>query len=69
MAAFYIVSEALTNTAKHAHATVVHVDVETKDVMPGSPSATTASGVRISIGDRGSSGSQTASRHSAAESR
>jgi signal transduction histidine kinase len=30
VAAFYIVSEALTNAAKHAHATVVRVDVGTK---------------------------------------
>ena len=28
VAAYYIVSEALTNTAKHAHASVVHVSVE-----------------------------------------
>jgi signal transduction histidine kinase len=33
VAAFYIVAEALTNAAKHAQATVVHVDVETKDVV------------------------------------
>jgi signal transduction histidine kinase len=33
VAAFYIVSEALTNAAKHAHASVVHVDVETKEVV------------------------------------
>ena len=29
--AYYIVSEALTNTAKHAHASVVHVAVEARD--------------------------------------
>jgi len=45
VAAFYIVSEALTNTAKHAHATVVHVDVETKDVI-----------ARLSIRDDGVGG-------------
>jgi signal transduction histidine kinase len=28
VAAYYVVSEALTNAAKHAHASVVHVDVE-----------------------------------------
>jgi signal transduction histidine kinase len=28
VAAYYIVSEALTNTAKHAHASAVHVAVE-----------------------------------------
>jgi PAS domain S-box-containing protein len=31
VAAYYIVSEALTNTAKHAHASAVHVAVETRD--------------------------------------
>jgi PAS domain S-box-containing protein len=30
-AAYYIVSEALTNTAKHAHASTVHVAVEARD--------------------------------------
>jgi signal transduction histidine kinase len=30
-AAYYVVSEALTNAAKHAHASVVHVDVEEFD--------------------------------------
>jgi signal transduction histidine kinase len=31
VAAYYVVAEALTNTAKHAHASVVHVDTETAD--------------------------------------
>ena len=31
VAAYYVVSEALTNAAKHAEASVVHVDVEPKD--------------------------------------
>jgi signal transduction histidine kinase len=31
VAAYYVVSETLTNAAKHAHASVVHVDVETVD--------------------------------------
>jgi signal transduction histidine kinase len=31
LAAYYIVSEALTNAAKHAHATVVHVQAATRD--------------------------------------
>jgi PAS domain S-box-containing protein len=31
VAAYYVVSEALTNTAKHAHASRVHVTVETRD--------------------------------------
>ena len=35
VAAYYIVSEALTNTAKHAHASVVHVAVEAHDGILG----------------------------------
>ena len=31
VAAYYVVAEALANTAKHAHASVVHVDVEARD--------------------------------------
>jgi signal transduction histidine kinase len=31
VAAFYVVSEALANTAKHAHASVVHVQVQARD--------------------------------------
>jgi signal transduction histidine kinase len=31
VAAYYVVSEALTNTAKHAHASVVTVEVEAHD--------------------------------------
>ena len=34
-AAYYIVSEALTNTAKHAHASMVHVAVEARDGVLG----------------------------------
>jgi signal transduction histidine kinase len=30
-AAYYVVSEALTNAAKHANATVVHVNLRVKD--------------------------------------
>jgi signal transduction histidine kinase len=30
-AAYYVVSEALTNAAKHAHASVIHVDVRAGD--------------------------------------
>jgi signal transduction histidine kinase len=30
-AAYYVVSEALTNAAKHAHASVVHVQLEAED--------------------------------------
>jgi signal transduction histidine kinase len=35
VAAYYIVSEALTNTAKHADASVVHVLVEARDGVLG----------------------------------
>ena len=45
VAAYYIVSEALTNTAKHAHASAVHVAVETRDGV-----------LRLSIHDDGCGG-------------
>jgi signal transduction histidine kinase len=32
-AAYYVVSEALTNAAKHAHASVAHVDLEAEDAI------------------------------------
>ena len=45
VAAYYIVSEALTNTAKHAHASVAKVMVERRDGL-----------VRIQVSDDGSGG-------------
>ena len=48
IAAYYAVAEALTNTAKHAHASVVQIEVDTLEGEPatatccGSRSATTA---------------------------
>ena len=36
-AAYYLVAEALTNTAKHAHATTVHVQVDTDHTDAGDP--------------------------------
>jgi len=45
VAVYYIVSEALTNAAKHAQASVVHVDVETEDAI-----------ARLSIRDDGVGG-------------
>jgi signal transduction histidine kinase len=33
VAAYYVVSEALANAAKHAHASIVHVGVRTQDQM------------------------------------
>ncbi len=35
VAAYYVVSEALTNAAKHARASVVHVDVDSSDSILG----------------------------------
>jgi signal transduction histidine kinase len=43
--AYYIVSEALTNAAKHSHATVVHVEVRVDDGL-----------VQLSISDDGVGG-------------
>jgi signal transduction histidine kinase len=45
VAVYYIVSEALTNAAKHAHASVVQVDVDTDDWM-----------VHLAISDDGGGG-------------
>jgi signal transduction histidine kinase len=45
VAAYYVVSETLTNAAKHAHASAIHVDVE---VVEGS--------LRVSIRDDGVGG-------------
>src|SRR3984957_5354929 len=47
--AYYIVSEALTNSAKHAHASVVHVAVEARDGV-----------LRLSIRDDGCGGADPA---------
>ncbi|GAA2584605.1 hypothetical protein GCM10010399_13270 [Dactylosporangium fulvum] len=46
--AYYVVSEALTNAAKHARATVVHVDAEAEDAV-----------LRLSIKDDGVGGAGT----------
>jgi PAS domain S-box-containing protein len=45
VAVYYVVSEALTNTAKHAHASAVHVTVEARDGV-----------LELSISDDGCSG-------------
>jgi signal transduction histidine kinase len=45
VAAYYVVSEALTNTAKHGHASVVHVAVEARDGV-----------LELSIRDNGAGG-------------
>jgi signal transduction histidine kinase len=48
-AVYYVVSEALTNTAKHANATVVHVDLGVEDAT-----------LRLSIDDDGDGGADPA---------
>jgi GAF domain-containing protein len=48
VAAYYVASEALANAAKHAHATVVHVDLEAGETM-----------VRLAIQDDGIGGADT----------
>jgi PAS domain S-box-containing protein len=45
VAAYYVVAEALTNAAKHAHASVVRVELESRDAS-----------VRLAIGDDGVGG-------------
>jgi signal transduction histidine kinase len=49
VAAYYVVSEALTNTAKHAHASMVRVAVEARDSV-----------LKLSIRDDGSGGADPA---------
>jgi signal transduction histidine kinase len=49
VAAYYVVAEALTNAAKHAHATVAHVDVRAQ-----------AGRLRLSVGDDGVGGADPA---------
>lgn len=49
VAAYYVVAEALTNTAKHAQASVVHVDVETLDDV-----------LRVCVRDDGAGGAELA---------
>jgi signal transduction histidine kinase len=46
-AAYYVASEALANTAKHAHASVVHVELEAQDTL-----------VRLAIRDDGVGGAK-----------
>jgi signal transduction histidine kinase len=49
IAAYYVVSETLTNAAKHAHASVVHVEVESAD-----------GALRVSVRDDGAGGADPA---------
>ena len=49
VAAYYVVAEALTNAAKHAHATVAHVGVRANE-----------GGLRVSVGDDGVGGADPA---------
>jgi signal transduction histidine kinase len=48
-AAYYLVAEALTNTAKHAHATTVHVTIDTTEHDTGTT-------LRVCIRDNGQGG-------------
>jgi signal transduction histidine kinase len=50
IATYYLVAEALTNTAKHAHASTVHVQVDTDDTDTGEPV------LRVSVRDDGRGG-------------
>jgi signal transduction histidine kinase len=52
-AAYYLVAEALTNTAKHAHATTVHVQLHTDDTGAGDPV------LRVLVRDDGVGGADT----------
>jgi signal transduction histidine kinase len=47
VAVYYLVSEALTNVAKHAHASIIHVDLEADDGM-----------VQVSVRDNGIGGAR-----------
>ena len=73
VSAYYIVAEALTNAAKHAHASTVTVTVEAdtadRPSCCASRSATTASAAPTSPAAPACSASRTASRHSAADHR
>ena len=67
VAAYYAVSEALANAAKHARASVVHVELDIPDARSyGWRSATTGSGEPTPPRGPDWSGSATASRRSAA---
>jgi signal transduction histidine kinase len=50
IATYYLVAEALTNTAKHAHASTVRVQVDTDDTDAGEPV------LRVSVRDDGCGG-------------
>ena len=47
MAAYYVVAEALTNSAKHAEASIVQVQVDTVEGDDGSGGATLAGGTGL----------------------
>ena len=69
IAAYYVVSEALTNAAKHAHASAVHVEVAGRaTACCASASATTGAAAPTSPAAPAWSGSRTGSRRSAAGS-
>jgi signal transduction histidine kinase len=53
VAAYYLVAEALTNAAKHAHASVVHVDADTAEGDAGAV-------LRVCVRDDGRGGADLA---------
>jgi signal transduction histidine kinase len=53
VATYYLVAEALTNTAKHAHAATVEVQVDTDDTDDGDPV------LRVAVRDDGRGGADT----------
>ena len=68
IAAYYTVAEALTNAAKHAHATAAEVEVAAAAASCTFASATTAAAARTSATAPAWSGSRTGPRRSAATS-
>ena len=65
MAAYYVVSEALTNAAKHARASVVHVDVQASDHVLRIAVSDDGVGGADPVGGSGLLASRTAPRRSA----
>jgi signal transduction histidine kinase len=53
VATYYLVAEALTNTAKHAHASTVHVQLNADDTDTGDPV------LRVLVLDEGRGGAPT----------
>jgi signal transduction histidine kinase len=69
VAAYYVVSEALANAAKHAHASVAHVEAQARDGRLHLSVRDDGVGGAVPVEARGSSGSPTGSRRWAGRSR